>query len=154
MRLGPEKNGGQAAQALGRSPRGFSTKIHAGCLDEKTSAALELTGGARHDAPVVEAVFAQLPAMPQLTYAVMDKGYDSDQIRQYLQSREVLPIIPPKRHRKKPIIYDLEQYQLREHVERFFNKLKQFRRIATRYEKLRHTFLAFIHLAASWLMIK
>jgi putative transposase len=65
-----------------------------------------------------------------------------------------LPIIPPKCHRKKPIIYDLEQYQLWEHVERFFNKLKQFRRIATRYGKLRHTFLAFIHLAASWLMIK
>jgi len=139
MRLGPEKNGGQAAQALGRSRGGFSTNIHAGCLDEKTSATLELTSGARHDAPVFEAVFAQLPAMPQLTYAVMNKGYDSDQIRQDLQSRELVPVIPPKRNRKKPIIYDTEQYQLREQVERFFNKLKQFRRIATRYEKLRRS---------------
>ena len=84
----------------------------------------------------------------------MDKGYDSDQIRQSLQSRELLPVIPPKRNRKNPIIYDTEQYQLREQVERFFNKLKQFRRIATRYEKLRHTFLALIHLVAAWLMIR
>ena len=84
----------------------------------------------------------------------MDKGYDSDQIRYNLQAREVLPVIPPKRNRKKPIAYDTDQYQLREKVERFFNKLKQFRRIATRYEKLRQTFLAFIHLVASWLMIR
>jgi transposase len=95
-----------------------------------------------------------LPALPQLTYAVMDKGYDSDPIRQDLQSREVLPVIPPKRNRKEPIVYDTDQYQLREQVERFFNKLKQFRRIATRYEKLRHTFLALIHLVASWLMVR
>jgi hypothetical protein len=99
------------AQALGRSRGGCSTTIHAGCLDEKTSAALELTSGARHDAPVFEAVFAQLPALPQLTYAVMDKGYDSDPIRQYLQSRELLPVIPPKRTRKKSIIDDTEPYQ-------------------------------------------
>jgi putative transposase len=115
---------------------------------------LELIGGARHDARAFEAVFAQLPAMTQLTYVMMGKGYDSEQICQDLQSREVLAVIPPKRNHKKPIIYDLEQYQLREHVERFFNKLKQFRRIATRYEKLRYTFLAFIHLPASWLIIK
>jgi hypothetical protein len=107
------------AQALGRSRGGFSTKIHTACLDEKTSAAVELTSGARHDAPVFEAVFAQLPAMPQLTYAVMDKGYDSDQIRHYLQSREVLPVIPPTRNCKKPIVCVTEQYQLREHMERF-----------------------------------
>jgi hypothetical protein len=59
---------------------GFSTKIHAGCLDEKTSISFELTSGARHDAPVFQAVFDHCPVMPQLAYGVMDKGYDSDQI--------------------------------------------------------------------------
>jgi putative transposase len=49
---------------------------------------------------------------------------------------------------------DKDLYKLREKVERFFNKLKQFRRIATRYEKLSHTFLAFIHLVAVWILIK
>jgi transposase len=139
---------------LGRSRGGFSTKIHAGCIDEKTSVALELTSGARHDAPVFDAVLEHCPAMPQLEYVVMDKGYDSDHIRQHLQDRELTPVIPPKRNRKAPIIYEAEQYQLREKVERFFNQLKQFRRIATRYEKLRQTFLAFIYIVALWVMIK
>jgi transposase len=114
----------------------------------------ELTSGSRHDAPGFAPVFDQRPAMPQLTYAVMDKGYDSAQIRQHLQAQAVTPVIPPRQNRKEPIIYDPELYKLREQVERFFNKMKQFRRIATRYEKLRQTFLAFVHLVASWVMIR
>jgi transposase len=138
---------------LGRSRGGFSTKIHAGCLDDKTSISFELTSGARHDAPVFQAVFDQCPAMPQLAYGVMDKGYDSEQIRQHLQARELTPVIPPRQNRKAPILSDAESYKLREKVERFFNKLKHFRRIATRYEKLSQTFLALIHLVASWVII-
>jgi transposase len=106
-----KKNGGQGAQALGRSRGGFSTKVHVGCLDDQTSVSLELTSGARHGAPVFETVFGHLPALPQLTYAVMDQGYDRDAIRQRLQAREVLPVIPPKRHRKKPIADNTEPYQ-------------------------------------------
>jgi transposase len=139
---------------LGRSRGGFSTKLHGGCLDEQTSVAFELTSGARHDAPVFEAVLGQCPALPQPAYVVMDKGYDSDQIRQRLRAQEVTPVIPPKRTRKQPISYDPEHYQLREKVERFFNKMKRFRRVATRYEKLRQTFLAFIHLVALWIMVR
>ena len=108
---GPHHNGGQAAQALGRSRGGCSTTIHAGGLAEQTSAALERTSGARHEAPVLEAVVAQRPAMPPLTSAVMDHGYDRDQSRQDLQSRELWPVIPPKCRRKKPISYDIEPYQ-------------------------------------------
>ena len=115
---------------------------------------MELTSGARHDAPVFETVFEQCPVMPQLTYVVMDKAYDSDQIRQHLQEQEVTPVIPPKRNRKHPILYAAEKYKLREKVERFFNKMKHFRRIATRYEKLRQTFLAFIQIVALWIMIR
>ena len=92
--------------------------------------------------------------MPQLAYVVMDKAYDSDQIRQHLQEQEVTPVIPPKRNRKQHILYDTEQYKLREKVERFFNKMKHFRRIATRYEKLSQTFLAFIQIVALWVMIR
>jgi hypothetical protein len=105
-----KKNGGQAAQALGRSRGGFSTKFHAGCLDDKTSVSLELTSGARHDAPVFETLFEQCPALPQLIYTVMDKGYDSDQMRQYLQRQEVTPVIPPRQNHKAPMLYDTEQY--------------------------------------------
>jgi transposase len=143
-----QQTAGTCARLWAALGGGFSTNIHAGCLDEKTSVSLELTSGARHDAPVFEAVFEQCPEMPHLAYAVMDNGYDRDSMRQHLQDREVTPVIPPKRNRKASIPYDSDQYQLREKVERFFNKMKHFRRMATRYEKLRQTFLAFIHMVA------
>jgi transposase len=84
----------------------------------------------------------------------MDRGYDSDQIRQRLASENINPVIPPKKNRTQAIPYDKYLYSLREKVERFFNKIKQFRRIATRYEKLAETFLAFIQITASFLIVK
>jgi transposase len=104
-------------------------------------------------------VLAQVPPEPPLTHAIMDKGYDSDRIREQLLAQDIVPVIPPKSNRREPIDrepidYDKDLYKLREKVERFFNKLKQFRRIATRYEKLSQTFLAFIHLVAAWIIIK
>jgi putative transposase len=99
-------------------------------------------------------VFAQVPPEPPLTHASMDKGYDSDGIREHLITQDIVPVIPPKSNRRAPRGYDKALYKLREKVERFFNKLKQFRRIATRYEKLSQTFLALIHLVAAWIMVK
>jgi transposase len=99
-------------------------------------------------------VLAQVPPEPSLTHAIMDKGYDSTPIREHLLARAMVPVIPSRSNRTAAIDYDQDLYQLREKVERFFNQLKQFRRIATRYEKLSQTFLAFIHLVAAWLIIK
>jgi transposase len=99
-------------------------------------------------------VFAQVPPEPTLTHAIMDKGYDSDGIREQLVAQDIVPVIPPKSNRRAPCDYDKALYKLREKVERFFNNLKQFRRIATRYEKLSQTFLALIHLVAAWIIIK
>ena len=149
-----KKNGGDAAQALGRSRGGLSTKIHAGCLSEHTSVALILTEGQRHESPVFEAVLAQVPQVPRLTHAIMDKAYDSDQIRAHLTEQSLVPVIPPKSNRTDPLDYAHDLYKLREKIERFFNKLKQFRRIATRYEKLSCTFLAVMHLVAAWISIQ
>ncbi len=149
-----KKNGGPAAQALGRSRGGLSTKIHAGCLSEHTGVALVLTEGQRHERPVVEAVLAPGPQAPRLTHAIMDKAYDRDQIRARLTEQSLVPVIPPKSNRADPIDYDHALDKLREKIERFFHKLKQFRRIATRYEKLSPTFLAFIHLVAAWISIQ
>ena len=84
----------------------------------------------------------------------MDKGYDSNRLRAQLLAEAIVPVIPPKSNRTEPLDYDTELYKFREKVERFFNNLKQFRRIATRYEKLSQTFLAFIHLVAAWILIK
>jgi transposase len=132
----------------------LSTKIHAGCRDERTSVAIVLTAGQCHESPTFETVFAQLPPEPPLTHAVMDKGYDSNSIRASLVAQDIVPVIPSKSNRTAPIDYDQDVYKLREKVERFFNHLKQFRRIATRYDKLSQTFLAFIHLVAACIMIK
>jgi transposase len=149
-----KKNGGQAAQALGRSRGGLSTKIHAGCRDERTGVAIVLTAGHCHESPVFEMVLTQVPPAPPLTHAIMDKGYDSHGIREQLLAHDIVPVRPPKSNRTTAIDYEHDLYKLREKVERFFNKLKQFRRIATRYEKLSQTFLALIHLVAAWIMIK
>ena len=149
-----KKPGGQAAQALGRSRGGLSTKIHAGCRDERTGVAIVLTAGHCHESPVFETVFAQVPPEPSLTHAIMDKGYDSDGIREQLVAHDIVPVVPPKSNRRAPRDYDKALYKLREKVERFFNNLKQFRRIATRYEKLSQTFLALLHLVAAWIIIK
>jgi transposase len=154
MRRAREKNGGQAAQALGRSRGGLSTKIHAGCRDERTGVALVLTAGHCHESPVFEMVLTQVSPAPPLTHAIMDKGYDSPGIREQLLAHDIVPVIPPKNNRTTAIDYDHDLYKLREKVDRFFNKLKPFRRIATRYEKLSQTFLALIHLVAAWIIIK
>lgn len=104
--------------------------------------------------PGFDEIFAQLPTDHALADAVMDKGYDSNHIRDKLQDHDINPVIPPKSNRKEAIAYDKDTYKLREQVERFFNRLKQFRRIATRYEKLGYVFLAFIHMVAACLIVK
>jgi transposase len=149
-----QKHGGQAAQALGRSRGGVSTTIHAGCRDERTGIAVVLTAGHCHERPVVETVVTQVPPEPSLTHAIMDKAYDSHDIRAYLGKHGIVPVIPPKSHRIVSLDYNKNLYKLREKGERFCNNLKQFRRIATRYEKLSQTFLALIHLVAVWIIIK
>jgi transposase len=86
--------------------------------------------------------------------AAADKSYDSDAIRADLKAQGIEPVIPPLACRKQAIPHDKTKYRQRNRVERLFNKLKQFRRIATRYDKLDLSFLAFIHLTAALIMIR
>ena len=84
----------------------------------------------------------------------MDKAYDSNAIRAKLTAKGIAPVIPPKANRLESIVYDKAPYKQRNKVERLFNKLKQFRRVATRYEKLKATFLAFVILALIVIMLR
>ena len=84
----------------------------------------------------------------------MDEAYDSNAIRDKLVAKGIEPIIPPKANRLEVILYDKAQYQQRNKVERLFNKLKQFRRVATRYEKLTAMFLGFVILALIVIMLR
>ena len=122
-------------------------------MDETRAVSIELTGGETHDAKGFDNLFAALPIDHQLQAGVMDKGYDSDAIRQQLTARQMDAVIPPRSNRKTPLDYDKELYKQRNKVERFINRMKQFRRIATRYEKLKATFLAFIHIVAACVAI-
>jgi transposase len=79
---------------------------------------------------------------------IADKGYDANALREAVAERGAWANIPPKANRKDPICFSKYLYRARNLVERFFNKIKQFRRIATRYDKLAENFLAALKLAA------
>jgi transposase len=77
-----------------------------------------------------------------------DKGYDADAIREALAKAEIEAVIPAKRNRKDPAPHDAEKYKWRNLIERLFNKLKNWRRIATRYDKTKESYLGFVTIAA------
>jgi transposase len=83
-----------------------------------------------------------------------DRGYDAHAIRNDLRERGIEPVIPSKSNRTEPIEYDREAYKRRNLIERCVNALKQFRRIATRYEKTARAFLSMLCIGAARLWIK
>ena len=91
---------------------------------------------------------ALLAGLEPRAVVIADKGYDADRVRSCIRDQGAIPNIPNRSNRKKKFRWKKAIYRERNHVERFFNKLKQFRRIATRYDKLGATFFAFIQLAA------
>ena len=109
-----------------------------------------LTGGQRGDAPQAETLIKDLPAEVVLA----DTAYDSDRLRAAIAKKHALAVIPnnPSRTRKYPL--DKQLYAERHLVECCFSKLKQFRRVATRYEKTARNYLAVLTLAAIVLWIK
>src|SRR5918998_1182082 len=121
--------GGQDGQALGRSRGGFSTKLHLRCDAQGLPLAIVLTPGQTHETRAFGDLVEDLAAGTRCLLG--DMGYDADWVRQELLLRGVLPVIP------------------RNPVERLVNRLKQFRAVATRYDKTAESFLAFVHLAAA-----
>ena len=108
---------------------------------------IRITAGQAGDAPVGEEMIDAINLDDGMAQAALDKAYDSNAIRAKLVAKGIEPVIPPKANRLEIMVYDKEQYKQRNKVERLFNKIKQFRRVATRYEKLKATFLAFVTLA-------
>ena len=88
------------------------------------------------------------------TAVLADRAYDAGSLRQYLETIGARAVIPSTRSRKAPIPHDPLIYKLRNRIERCFNKLKHFRRFATRYDRLAKHYLAFIHIAASMLWMR
>ena len=101
-----------------------------------------------------EEIMDAVPEACPVELVVADKAYDSDEIRESLLDRDIGPVIPTKANRCEPIPHEEEPYKERNRVERLVNKFKQFRRVATRYDKLDITFLAFIQMAAAFIMTR
>ena len=138
-------NGIFCIRLMGRSRGGLTTKIHA-CVDTNgLPVRLELTTGEAHDNRLVTGL---LPDLKPGAMLLADRGYDADWIREFFGQRGAWANIPPKRNRKDPVCFSPYLYRARNLVERFFNRLKQCRRVATRYDKLAANYLAFIKLAA------
>lgn len=129
---------------MGRSRGGLSTKIHA--ATEALGLPIRLIGspGQRNDIAFAHDLVDGIEA----DAAIADKGYDADHLCDSIAEAGTQIVIPPKRNRKPQRDYDKDLYKERNRIERFFNKLKQFRRVATRYDKLLANFMGFVKLAA------
>ena len=90
-----------------------------------------------------------LPRLPKAKVLLGDKGYDSDWLRAALADRGIEACIPPLRHRKIQHAYDRHLYRQRHKVENFFARIKDWRRVATRYDRCAHTFFSAICIAAT-----
>jgi transposase len=129
---------------LGRSRGGFSTKIHVAVNGEGRPVKLHLTEGQRHDVTCAEILLEHI----EPEFVIGDKGYDSDPLRDKIRAIGAKPVIPSRRtHRIRR--HDRQRYKLRNVVERFINRVKQCRRVATRYEKLAANFMGFVQLTSA-----
>jgi len=137
---------GAAAQAIGRSRGGRTTKIHAVVDAAGRPIALEVTPGQVGDIRMAQALVISLPAASALA---ADTAYDSDRFRSFLIERGTTPVIPNNPTRKRLHPFDERRYAARNLIERMFCRLKDWRRIATRYDKRAITFISGIFLAAA-----
>jgi transposase len=128
----------------------LTSKIHALCDADGKPTALLLTPGNASDLCGFDALVSCVDADTLLG----DKGYDADaRVRAVLASAGKTAVIPPRRNRKQPAEYDKELYKERHKIENFFSRLKDYRGLATRYDKTAQNFLAGVYLAAAMIWI-
>lgn len=114
---------------------------------DRSVVAFSLSGGNVHDAPEGERLLERVARLNEQRYILMDRAYESDSMRAKAIEKGFIPVVPPKRNRKNPWNYDRERYKQRNEIERYFLRLKRFRRIFTRYDKLDIMFCGFIYFA-------
>ena len=142
---GAEKKNGR--QAIGKSRGGWTTKIHMVAADARTAIAFSLSPGQSHDAPEGRHLLETLEPPETVIPMLMDRAYEGDETRQLVLALGFTPVVPPKQNRLNPWEYDRFMYRRRNEIERLFRRLKGFRRIFSRFDKLDVMFTAFIHFA-------
>ena len=135
---------------MGRSRGGLTTKIHTLTDAQGRPLRFILTGGQAHDSTTA----ADLLAGRITTGVIADKAYDSNALRELIGQTGAQAVIPSTGSRKIVIPHDRLAYRLRNRIERFFNKLKHFRHIATRYDRRAIHFLAALHLASAMIWMR
>ena len=140
----------QTEQALGRSKGGFTTKIHAAVDALGNPIRLSLTPGQSHDIlqarPLIEGLEAQA--------VLADKAYDADQFLNFLREKGILIVIPQKKNRIEKRDYDFFRYRERHLIECFFNKIKHFRRVFSRFDKIAKKYLAFLQFVSTLIWLR
>ena len=137
-------------QGLGRSKGGFSSKLHAACDALGNPVRFFVTAGQRSDyIKALDLIHGQ-----KMNALIADKGYDADYMVEAVKTVDAQVVIPSRSIRKVPREYDECLYKERNKIERMFNKIKHFRRVATRYDKLDISYLSFVFLAATYLWLK
>jgi transposase len=143
---------GTGRNALGRSRGGFSTKINARTNADGLPIGIEITPGQIHDVTAYPALMNDIDCDPEQMLG--DKGYDSQAVRRDIEQRGGEAVIPSLASRKIQHAVDKAIYALRNRIERFFNRAKNSRRVATRYDKLIESFAAFVLLACIRIWIR
>jgi transposase len=115
--------------------------------NSRTALTFSLSPGNAHDAPEGRKLLEQFGPTESKIPIIMDRAYEGDPNRQLALDLGFIPVVPPKANRKEPWEYDRELYKKRNEIERLFRRLKGFRRIFSRFEKLDVVFMAFIHFA-------
>ena len=112
--------------------------------DARTAVAFSLSPGNAHDAPEGRKLLSGVKPPPGRPALVMDRAYEDNQTRQLALHPGFVPVVPPKSNRLNPWEYDREMYKRRNEIERLFRRLKGYRRIFSRFEKLDVIFLGFV----------
>lgn len=144
VRQVPKKNGSADEQALGRSRGGFSTKIHVLVDGLGNPLRLGLTAGQCHESTQAEALLAGF----SFERVIADRGYAGQALIDLILAAPSEAVIPPHQSAKQPRAYDTWLYRERHLVECFINKIKHFRRVFSRFDKLARRYLGFLHLTS------
>ncbi|TKW63209.1 MAG: IS5 family transposase [Paracoccus denitrificans] len=139
------KKGGGGRQ-IGRTKGGINTKLHA--VADAKGRLIQFFMSAGHVSDYTGAA-ALLSSLPKAGWMLADRGYDADWFRESLKNKGIKVCIPGRKPRKKPVIYDKRRCKLRNRIEIMFGRLKDWRRVATRYDRCPETFFSAILLAAT-----
>ena len=141
---GSNPAGGQAVQAMGRTKGGLNTKIHALVNAHSRAVVIALSAGNDADISLAQEL---IECLPEGSILIGDKAYDSSALRQTAATKGIKTCIPARTNRTTTVPFSAKLYRRRYRVETFFQRIKRYRRVATRYDKLAETFLGFVCLA-------